>query len=72
MQVLKAKGAKNFKRFGVKIPVNLFKKIETITEEVKAKGFQIDFSEPCIEALERFIKQAEADLKEVGGEETAK
>lgn len=65
MQVLKAKGARNFKKFGVKVPVQLFEKIEKLTAEVKEKGYQVDFSEPCIEALERFIKQVEADLREV-------
>lgn len=65
MQVLKPKGAQKFKKFGVKLPISMHEKIVKLTEEVKLKGYQVDFSEPCIEALTQFIKQVEADLKEI-------
>lgn len=65
MQVLKPKGAQKFKKFGVKLPISLHEKIAKLTEEVKEKGYQVDFSEPCIEALTQFVKHVEADLKEI-------
>ncbi len=65
MKVLKAKGARSFKKYGVKVPIQLFEKIEKLDAQVKEQGYQVDWSEPVIEALERFINQVESDLKEI-------
>lgn len=65
MKVLKTKGARSFKKYGVKVPIQLFEKIESLDAQVKEKGYQVDWSEPVVEALERFINQVESDLKEI-------
>jgi len=65
MKVLKAKGARSFRKYGVKLPIQLVEKIEELDKQVKEKGYQVDWSEPCIEALQRFVSQVEADLKEI-------
>ena len=51
MKVLKAKGARSSRRFGVKLPIPLMEKIEELDAQVKEKGYQVDWSEPCVEAL---------------------
>ncbi|WP_139093527.1 hypothetical protein [Delftia sp. JD2] len=65
MKVLKAKGARSARKFGVKLPVQMVEKIEELDAQVKEKGYQVDWSEPCVEALQRFISQVESDLKEI-------
>lgn len=65
MKVLKAKGARSYRKYGVKLPVTLVEKLEELDAQVKEKGYQVDWSEPCIEALQRFISQVESDLKEI-------
>lgn len=69
MKVLKAKGARSYKKFGVKLPISLLEKIEKLDAQVKESGYQVDWSEPCVEALERFVSQVEGDLKEIPPEE---
>ena len=64
MKVLKVKGAKTTRRFGVKLPLELAEKIDSLDKEVKEKGFQVDWSAPAIEALSKFATAVEADLKE--------
>ena len=65
MKVLKAKCARSFLKFGVKLPIPLIEKIEELDAQVKEKGYQVDWSEPCVEALQRFVSSVEADLKEI-------
>ncbi|WP_124515240.1 hypothetical protein [Acidovorax sp. FJL06] len=65
MKVLKAKGARSFRKFGVKLPIALVEKIEELDAKVKENGFQVDWSEPCVEALQRYVSAVEADLKEI-------
>jgi hypothetical protein len=65
MKVLKAKGSRSFRKFGVKMPIPLIEKIAELEAQVKEKGYQVDWSEPCVEALTRFVSQVESDLKEI-------
>ena len=64
MRVLQKKGAQKTKRFGVKLPISLAEKIEVLDKKVKEKGFVVDWSEPCIEVLNRMVSAVEADLSE--------
>lgn len=64
MKVLKAKGTRSFRKFGVGNSQSLIEKIEELDAQVKAKGYQVDWSEPCIEALQRFALSVD-DLKEI-------
>lgn len=65
MRVLKQKGARSVKKFGVKIPLELAERIEKLEAEVKEKGYQVDWSEPCAEVLAKLASAVEADLAEV-------
>lgn len=70
MRVLKAKGTRSAKKFGVKIPMELAQKIESLDKEVKDKGYQIDWSEPCVEVLTKLAQAVEADLKDIDKADT--
>lgn len=64
MRVLKIKGAKNYRRFSVKVPAALLDKIEALDAEIKNKGFVYDWSESCVEALKDAVAAVEKDLRE--------
>ena len=64
MKVLKVKGAKSARRFSVKLPVELADRVDALDAEVKEKGFIVDWSAVCAEALEKLAAAVEADLKE--------
>ena len=65
MKVLQQKGVRKAKRFGVKIPMNLAEKIAALDEQVKAAGYQVDWSAPAAKALSDLAEAVEKDLSEL-------
>ena len=65
MQVLMKKGVAKSKKVGIKVPIKLYESLMRLNDDVKKRGYAMDYNEPCIDVLETFIKKVEADLREI-------
>lgn len=65
MKFIQPKDAKQLKKISLKVPGPLADKLDALTEQVTAAGFEVDWEGPVVELLRKLVVGVEKDLKEL-------